>query len=194
MKQIVVWGLMLLLIVISCDEVGKNESVDNWTPPSVTNLNFSPKKLKCGDELTVIFTVSNIIGDERAKAWNSVSLNDFKITDSYDYIGNNIVCLNLNIPENIKPLYNTAKNGEKEVIFEYLDESNFENILNPNKYTYFKVNGNALTKEVNVELRCIVPENTKSTFIKIQAGNTSDSGFSEEKLIIVDENGTEITE
>ena len=122
MKQIVVWGLMLLLIVISCDEVGKNESVDNWTPPSVTNLNFSPKKLKCGDELTVIFTVSNIIGDERAKAWNSVSLNDFKITDSYDYIGNNIVCLNLNIPENIKPLYNTAKNGEKEVIFEYLDK------------------------------------------------------------------------
>ena len=190
MKRILIFNLMLLLVFISC-EVKEDDTGESWTPPHVTNLKFSPKKLKCEDELTITFTVSNIIGDDQSKAWNNATLNDnFQITE----LGNNIVELNLNIPENINPIFNTTKNGEKEIIYlEGLDESTFKNVINPNKYTYFKVNGDT-TKEIIVELRCIIPNGAKSSFFQINVGNTYDSGFSEEKLIIIDENGNEVTE
>lgn len=193
MKRMLLLCLIFLLF-ISCNET--DDYPDVWTPPYVTDVTFSPKQIKCNEELTVTFTVGNIIGDERAKAWNNATINDnFQIVDSLGYISNYLVRFNMCIPQSVKPIFQCAKNGGIEVIYlDILDDAVFENAISPEKYTLLKISGDANTKEINVELRCIIPTGVKSSVIKIEAGNTRETGFSDQKLVIVDENGNEVTE
>ena len=101
---------------------------------------------------------------------------------------NCLVNFNIEFEENAKP-YTKTEDGKNAVFYD-TNEYNISNAVNPDKYTHFKWD----SETGDGEVRCIVPEKTISGVIKLEGLGRSNCAFSDEKLIILDENGNEITE
>ena len=211
MKRSILCLLELLLILISCDTnlcnvYGPAGYIDS---PRIHSVKFSPKTAKVGDTVTMIIEKDN---------WNisqKLDFNrDFEITDDgkIKYIGSlsNPHYLNYGrIATDITRIVPTKENYESFVeVTEYVSIMSksmpeAESSCETNSCAYNKYNKptdyDSLKKLYpGYEILIIsfkVPANAKSGYIRTTDPTAFARGcFSEEKLIIVDENGNEITE
>ena len=196
MKRII----LLFLAVVSVFAIsGCSESNDTTlggeVPPNVYNVKVSPTSTQRGEELTVTFNVhyyeiynEHLITVEVIDGQLfAVSIPEDSEKSNYRNM-NNLVNFNIEFEENAKSQTKT-ENGKTAVFYD-TGAYNIINAVNPNKYTYFKWD----SATGDGEVRCIVPEKAISGVIKLEGLGISNCGFSDEKLIIVDENGNEITE
>ena len=196
MKRII----LLFLAVVSVFAIsGCSESNDTTlggeVPPNVYNVKVSPTSIQRGEELTVTFNVHYYeIYNEHLKTVEvidgqliDVSIPDDSEKSSYRNI-NYLVNFNIEFEENAKP-YTKTENGKTAVFYD-TGAYNIINAIKPDKYIYFKWD----SATGDGEIRCIVPEKAISGVIKLEGLGISNGGFSDEKLIIVDENDNEITE
>ena len=208
MKKYSLYFLALLLILISCDTnlcnvYGPAGYIDS---PRIHSVKFSPKTAKVGDTITMIIEKDN---------WNisqKLDFNrDFEITDDgkIKYIGSlsNPDYLNYGeIATDITRILPTKENYKSFVeVTEYVSimsksmpeaESSCE--TNSCAYNNSKDYDSLKKLYPGYEILIIsfkVPTNAKSGYIRTTDPTAfARGGFSDEKLIIVDENGNEITE
>ena len=179
MKRII-YLFFVLLVFISCD----NNPCEYYykqgsKPPHILSVQFSPKKAKIGD------TINMIIIKEKSKSFKNLDYDkDFEITDDgkIKYVG-------------------------KGTFYDFYDESGIvgnitrisskqdDNTSYVEVTEYISIQGFYYDLVDVIAIDFKVPVNAKSGYIR-----TTDpmrfayGGFSEEKLIIIDENGKEITE
>ena len=179
MKRII-YLFFMLLVFISCDNNPCEYPYKQGSkPPHILSVQFSPKKAKIGD------TINMIIIKEKSKSFKNLDYDkDFEITDDgkIKYVG-------------------------KGTFYDFYDESGIvgtiTDIISERNNTaphidvteYISIQGFYYDLVDVIAIDFKVPVNAKSGYIR-----TTDpmcfayGGFSEEKLIIVDENGNEITE
>ena len=193
MKRALLLNFILLLFTACCES--NDTTLGGEVPPNVYNVKVSPTSIQRGEELTVTFNVHYYeIYNEHLKTVEvidgqliDVSIPDDSEKSSYRNM-NNLVNFNIEFEENAKP-YTKTENGKTAVFYD-TGAYNIINAIKPDKYTYFKWD----SATGDGEIRCIVPEKAISGVIKLERLGISNCGFSDEKLIIVDENGNEITE
>lgn len=193
MKRALLLNFILLLFTACCES--NDTTLGGEVPPNVYNVKVSPTSTQRGEELTVTFNVHYYeIYNEHLKTVEvidgqliDVSIPDDSEKSSYRNM-NNLVNFNIEFEENAKP-YTKTENGKTAVFYD-TGAYNIINAIKPDKYTYFKWD----SATGDGEIRCIVPEKAISGVIKLEGLGISNGGFSDEKLIIVDENGNEITE
>jgi hypothetical protein len=181
MKRIIIlfFAIVSAFVISSCCE----GEVSDLTPPKVYEVNFTPTTAKVGDVIKVTYETDDWIPVE------GINLNtDYEITDKGEikYIGNyGEIAMNYPDEESRIVKYTLAispqKTGELIYVTKFVSISEVDSSVSGRKI-------------VTVEFK--VPENAKSGFLKVRGDIVSflPSGFSDEKLIIVDENGNEITE
>ena len=191
MKRII-YLFFVLLIFISCDNnpciitiCSCEDSIANWVPPTVRSVYFSPKTAKIGD------TIMIVIEKDAWNCTNGLDYNkDFEITNDgkIKYIGTH-KDINSNFPDDESRMRGniTRISSKQDDNASYVEVTEYVSIQG-------LVNSEDERRDV-VLVEFIVPANAKSGYIR-----TTDpmrfayGGFSEEKLIIVDENGNEVTE
>ena len=168
----------------------------NWTPPEFWNIEISPTTVKRGDEITITYDTrypgegieslfidkdGNLLLSEEYKN----SHDEYTFEDNY----NDFVSFNTKIPEDAtKYEVDDAKNctsmdfecGKEKIVYDYSDYDLA--FIHPAKY---------VSSEFG-KIVCVVPDNAVSGVIFLSYMNAQ--GLSGEKLIVVDENGKEITE
>ena len=190
MKRII-YLFFVLLIFISCDNnpcvitvCSCEDSIANWVPPTVRSVYFSPKTAEIGD------TIMIVIEKDAWNCTNGLDYNkDFEITNDgkIKYIGTH-KDINSNFPDDESRMRGniTRISSKQDDNASYVEVTEYVSIQG-------LVNSEDERRDV-VLVEFIVPANAKSGYIR-----TTDpmrfayGGFSEEKLIIVDENGNEVT-
>ena len=178
--------IIFLLVIISCDYNPCNEVLpEGCIFPKIYWIKFYPEKVKIGDTVTIIYEKEN---KETVEGLNYNT--DFEVTSAGEmkYVGNYSE-ISLNYPNEesritkgftcICPEKNSEENGIEVTHFISLTE---------------QLTSSAKSKII--ELKFKIPENARSGYVwTIDPMHFAKGGcFSEEKLIIVDENGNEITE
>ena len=193
MKRVLLLNLILALFISCCES--NDTTLGGEVPPVVYDVKISPVQIQRGEELTVKFNVQYYeIYNEHLKNTEVINGQLTNLTipeDSKNSSYRNMNCLvnfNIEFEENAKP-YTKIEDGKNAVFYD-TGTYNISNAVNPDKYTYFKWD----SETGDGEVRCIVPEKTISGVIKLEGLGSSNCAFSDEKLIILDENGNEITE
>lgn len=188
------FAIVSAFVIFSCCE-SNDTTLGGEVPPNVYDVKVSPTSIQRGKELTVTFNVHYYeIYNEHLKTVEIINgqLTDVSIPENSEKSSyrnmNYLVNFNIEFEENAKSQTKT-ENGKTTVFYD-TGAYNIINTIKPDKYTYFKWD----SETGNGEVRCIVPEKAISGVIKLEGLGISNCGFSEEKLIIVDENGNEITE
>ena len=171
-------NFILLLLFISCCE--NEDTVLGDYDMDIYDIKMLPAKIQRGKELTIKF---NVFYDSIYHA----HLQDIEVVDGQLGNNQNLVNFNLKFEENAKP-YTQTKDGKISVHYEN-GKYSLSEAINPDKYTYYNFD----PKTGEGEIRCIVPAKAISGIIKLEGLGLSNCGFSAEKLIIVDENGNEVT-
>lgn len=180
--------LVLLLIAISCeDNLCRDFPPEGCEFPKIYWIKFYPKNAKIGETVTIIYEKENV---ETVSGLNYN--NDFEVTSEgqIKYIGNY---------SEISMNYTDEKSRIKDDFTYIYSEKNTSSEIKT-KITNFLSLSESPAASPNtkiIELQFKVPENAKSGYIwTIDPMHFAKGGnnFSEEKLIIVDENGKEITE
>lgn len=174
---------------------------ENWTPAEFWNIEISPGRVKRGDEITITYSTipglkENIEALFIDKDGNLLLSEEFKGTrpddegwnfdDNYNYF----VRFNTKIPDSAeKYTRNKAEDctsvayecGGEKITYHYSKYDLAE--VYPAKYVSFEFG----------KIVCKVPDNAVSGVIFLDYPLAEDaSGFSGEKLIIVDDDGNEI--
>ena len=172
----------------------------NWTPPEFWNVKISPTTVKRGEEITITYDIrstekeyiESLFVDEYGTLLMS---EDFmKNHENYDFQDNynDFVRFNTKLSDGAKEFKtNIAEDctsmdyecGKEKITISYVSEDYKLSNVYPAKYISFEVG----------KIVCKVPDNAISSVISLYGANAI-PGFSDEKLIIVDENGNEITE
>lgn len=179
---------MLLLCLLSLLFMGCNEPVIDGKLPEIYWVKFSPAEAKVGDIIEITYE------KDAGVAAPGLNLNtDYKVTNGQiKYVGNH--------PEIAKNYPDEESRIMKHMLYIDPNKNHSGEHKEDIEVTEFV---SASEKEASVSDRKIVaiefkvPPNAKSGYIEIRydcCSPLSSGFFSEEKLIIVDENGNEITE
>ncbi len=176
----------------------------NWTPGDFWNIKISPATVKRGEEITITYDyrasdgkdfIEYLFLDENGNLQlpekEKKEFEQWRETPKENY--NDFVVFNTKIRDGAKKYKtNHAENctsidyecgGEKISIDYDVEDYELSNVF-PAKYISFETG----------KIICTVPDNAVSGVIFLSNDFISGGVFSEEKLIIVDENGNEITE
>lgn len=184
--------ITLLLSFISCDGnpciitiCSCEDSIANWVPPTVRSVYFSPKTAKIGD------TIMIVIEKDAWNCTNGLDYNkDFEITGDgkIKYIGTH-KDINSNFPDDESRM----RGNITKICSKQDDNASYVEVTE-----YVSIQGVLKSKEERrdvVLVEFIVPANAKSGYIwTTDPMGFARGGYSDERLIIVDENGKEITE
>ena len=190
MKKILLFSIISLLIFGCCA---------NWTPPDFWNVEISPTRVKRGDEITVTYDTRLSEKDFIEELYidkdgNLLISEDYKnryderkFEDNY----NNFIRFNTKFRDDATPSKkNVAEDcnsldyecGKEKIAVTAVSEDYELSDVYPAKYISCEFG----------KIVCTVPDNAVSGILFLDCGNAT--GFSAEKLIIIDENGKEITE
>ena len=186
MKRII-YLFFVLLVFISCDGNPCSEDYppETWVPPIVRAVYFSPKTAKVGD------TIMIVIEKDNWNCTNGLDYNkDFEITNDgkIKYIGTH-KDINFNFSDDESRMRGniTRISSKQDDNASYVEVTEYVSIQG-------LVNSEDERRDV-VLVEFIVPANAKSGYIwTTDPMGFARGGYSDEKLIIVDENGNEITE
>ena len=179
--------LCLLLLFISCDGnpcvvyVYDCENLDGFIAPKIYWIKFYPSKAKVGDTVMVMY-------EKEVKIKNLNYENDFEITDDgkIKYIG-----------KYWDPYFSFGQQTKiLDNILYICPQKDRKSLIEVNDFISFSNSFATSSDNEIVTLEFKVPDEAKSGYLYVdrdffQFDNTV---FSEEKLIVVDENGKEITE
>ena len=180
MKKNILYFLALLFIFVSCNDSLCCDVDLSEKPKSlhISTIYFSPKTAKIGE------TINVTIVEEKKNFSKYVDYDkDFEITDDgkIKYIGKGT----------FYPLYNES--CMVGVIASISSEKN-NNIPHVEVTEYVSIEGFCYDSIDIISISFKVPADAKSGYVWVTDPGVAVSGFSDEKLIIVDENGNEITE
>ncbi len=176
--------LFLFLFFVNCSHNSDGPGLQ----PNPYNIEFSPNPIKIGEILTITYNMRKNSSNEYLEndlTVDSYGLLKYTGSDSakIEYIKtfksmNGLVEFGIKIRDGGLPYY---QDGEDKTICYNLDD--YESLqIYPEKYFSFKWG----------EIKCYIPNNAKSSLLKLNFGGVSNSGFSEKRLIIHDESGDEI--
>ena len=192
MKRSILCLLALLFIFISCDSnpcvisIYSLEEKKGFEFPQIYWIKFYPSKVKVGDTVLVMY-------EKEIKSNNLNYKKDFEITDSgkIKYIGTNISPYSsvFSLDENSRFLDN---------VLYICPQKQFDKISAIEINSFVSISNSSATSSNNeiVMLEFRIPDNAQSGYLHVPGDyfKFKNMTFSDEKLIIVDENGNEITE
>jgi len=185
MKKIFFIPCLLVLIIACADDIEET----GYLPPSPCNVTFLPTIVSRGDIVTIKYDMvflekslefTDLTVDENGVLkyiGDNTEVMDFN--NKTDKEKNSLVEFGIKILEGAQESYFIQPDGNYSLGYEYKYYQKRE--IYPEKYLKF----------VKYEIECIVPDGAVSGPVKLNFG-TSDLGFSEDALIIVDASGDEI--